>query len=300
MAPWRGRTGTGDGMSRRLQLGGLGLAVRDSGPADAPAVLLLHGNPDSADVWDGTVAAFAADGGPPLRCIRPDMPGFGDSPLPPPGFDYRPGATVPLWDALLDALGVTGPVVAVVHDFGGPWLLPWVARRPERVHGMVVANSPYTPAFSWHVWARIWQTPLLGELTLLPSPRALFAWEMRRGSRGLSRAHCDATHAKVGPAMRRAVLRTYRAFRDLEGIFGHELPLLLRGLDERPRAVLHGAADPYIPVHHAEVFGVAPTVVPGVGHWLPVERPDLVAAAVRQVWAAAPAPLRLTPAGAGG
>lgn len=262
---------------------GLSVLVRCDGPEDAPPVVFLHGNPDSSTTWAPVLALLRA--GSPLRCICPDMPGFGQSPTPPRGFDYLPGSTVPLWDALFDALGVNGPVTLVVHDFGGPWLLPWAARRPDRVAGVVVVDSPYSPAFPWHPFARLWQTPVLGELSALSSPRALFRWEMRRGSKGLPEAYCDTVHAESGVAMRLCVLRTYRAWRDIPRLFGEELPRLLVALRDRPVRVLHGALDPYISADHAEVFGVAPQLVPQVGHWLQVERPDLVAEAVRAVQA---------------
>ena len=243
----------------------------------------LHGNPDSSTVWSRVLALLQH--GPPLRCICPDMPGFGESAPPPSGFDYLPASTVPHWDALLDALEVQGPVWIVVHDFGGPWLLPWAARRPDRVRGVVTFDSPYSPAFPWHGWAHIWQTPLLGELASLASPLALFRWEMRRGSAGLPVDYCDEAHAQASFSMRMCVLRTYRAWRDISGILGEELPRLLVALRGKPLRSLHGALDPYIAADHAEVFGVPAEIVPGAGHWLQVERPDVVAGALRELMA---------------
>jgi pimeloyl-ACP methyl ester carboxylesterase len=262
----------------RHSAAGVEIEVRDDG--EGVPVLFLHGNPDAGDTWDGVVERLSG-----LRLIRPDMPGFGDSPEPAADFDYLPESTVPMWDALADALELDS-IVVVVHDFGGPWLLPWVARNPGRVRGLVVCNTLYSPAYRRHFWARVWQTRGLGEFTTWVGPRALYRWEMRRGSRGLPVSYCDACCDKSTPGMRRSVLRTYRAHSDPRTVFAEELPRLQQSLAGPPTRVVWGVADPYISTSEATIFGTTPTLLDGVGHWVAVERPDAVADAVREVLAA--------------
>lgn len=273
---------------RDLDLGGVVLAVEDTG-AGVP-VLMLHGNPDSRDLWDGVVGELGAA---PLRLLRPDMPGFGASPAAPAGFDYTADSTVPLWDAALDALGVEAPLVAVLHDFGGPWFLPWVARNPERVRGLVLCNTLLWPGYRWHFWARVWQTPVLGELAGAASNAALFRWEMRRGSEGLPAAYCDAVSAAATPAMRAAVLRTYRSHADPAQVWAAEWPRLLEVLPDIPSRVVWGMRDPYLPTHMAERFGVPVHALDHAGHWSPVEAPDAVVRALRAVLAEGSDPVTL-------
>ncbi len=69
-----------------LDLGGIVLSVEDTGRG--VPVLLLHGNPDSREPWDGVVGALGAV---PPRLIRPVMPGFDASPPPPPEALYTSG-----------------------------------------------------------------------------------------------------------------------------------------------------------------------------------------------------------------
>ena len=62
--------------------GAAGLAYRDSGVEGAPAVLLLHGYPESSYMWREVLPALAQAG---RRGLAPDLPGFGDSDPDPPG-----------------------------------------------------------------------------------------------------------------------------------------------------------------------------------------------------------------------
>lgn len=268
-------------MSRRQHtIAEVNLFVTDEGPRDAgpPPLFLLHGNPDAADLWDNVLAGI--DG---RRCVRPDMPGFGGSPEPPPAFDYLAGTTVPLWDGLFEQIGLNRPFVAVLHDFGGPWFLPWVARNPDKVAGLVVCNTLFHPSFQWHFWARIWQTPWLGELASALSSRALFRWEMRRGSAGLPTAYCDRCFSHSTPAMRRSVLRTYRAHQHPKVVWARESQAIAEAVRAIPTQVVHGRRDPYISAEHALDFGAPVSWVDDAGHWSPVEAPDAVRAAIDRV-----------------
>ena len=60
----------------RIAANGLTHYVRDSGAADAPAAILLHGFPDSSAVWDKATPKLTAAG---FRVVAPDMRGFGET-----------------------------------------------------------------------------------------------------------------------------------------------------------------------------------------------------------------------------
>ena len=59
--------------------GGVGIEVFVDGPVDGPPVLLLHGWPDTHDLWRHQVAALSAAG---YRTLAPDLRGFGASDQP--------------------------------------------------------------------------------------------------------------------------------------------------------------------------------------------------------------------------
>ena len=272
-------------VSRVHDVDGVRVHVVDTHPgSDARPVFLLHGNPDSHTLWDDVVRLLSDDA-PPLRFIRPDMPGFGSSPEPPERFDYLSDSTTPLWTGLLHQLGIDQPLTVVLHDFGGPWFLPWVSRNPNQVRGLVVCDSPYHPTFQWHVWARIWRLPWVGELSTRFYSRALVRWEMRRGSKGLPLEYCDRIYEEMTPAMQRCVLRTYRSHGDAEAIFRAESARLNTVLQQIPARVVWGGKDPYLSIDQAHTFGVPVELVDDAGHWTPVEAPEVVAQAVRAVMA---------------
>lgn len=268
---------------RTIDVQGVPVAVYDEG-ANEPShtVLLLHGSPDTHHVWRGVVDLLAARH-PSWRFVLPDMPGFGASPEPPHHFDYRATTTVPLWDGVFSALGISGPLSVAVHDFGGPWLLPWVSRNPDRVDGVVITNSPCSPRFVWHPWARIWQTPGLGELSNALQNKWVARWEMRRGSTGLSAAHVDAAYGRVTRGMKRCMLRTYRSHSDFAAVMANEFPRLQTVLSTMRAQAVWGARDPYCPLDLAGDFGVPVVTVPEAGHWALVEAPGTVAAAIESV-----------------
>jgi len=114
--------------------------VTAAGEAGAPAVLLLHQTPRSADEFRDVLALLADRG---LRAVAPDHPGMGGSdPVPgePAIEDYAAAAL-----AVLDALGLERAAV-VGHHTGGVVAVEVAARAPERVTALVLSSTPYVDA----------------------------------------------------------------------------------------------------------------------------------------------------------
>lgn len=113
----------------RIRANGLTHYVKDSGDEKAPAALLLHGFPDSSDVWTPITPALVEAG---YRIIAPDMRGFGRTEMAACVDDYliRTGALVDVI-GILDALSVdTAHIVG--HDFGAPVAWALAAEHQER------------------------------------------------------------------------------------------------------------------------------------------------------------------------
>lgn len=98
----------------RIPLGRLSLAGLDWGPADAPAVLAVHGLLDHAGVWAPLAARLAARG---LRLVAPDLRGHGASDHVGPEAGYPPLDFARDLVGALDALALR-PAAVVGHSLG--------------------------------------------------------------------------------------------------------------------------------------------------------------------------------------
>jgi pimeloyl-ACP methyl ester carboxylesterase len=267
----RGSADRGGAKTRAVPVGGAAIHLAEWGKGRP--LLLLHGNPDSGLMWDRVAAILAAR----CRCLAPDLPGFGHSGVP---ADFAPALAgmAEFVEALFAAAGIAEPLDLAAHDFGGPFALAWALRHPERVRRIVLINTLFFGDYRWHFWARVWRTPVLGELAMAFLNRPLFARELQRGAgRKLDPVHVARTWALITPRMKRMVLRLYRAA-DPAAFAPWERGLTAL-LARKPTLVLWGDRDPYIPARFAGRFGAAEVVhLPEVGHWPPVEAPAEVAA----------------------
>lgn len=116
---------------RFVEVGQVSLRVREAGPRDAPAVVLLHGFGSSLDTWHNVVPKLAAS----HRVVAIDLKGFGRSSRPP--GDYSPAAQAALVVGVMDSLGV--PRAAVVgHSWGGSIALTLARSNPERISRVAI------------------------------------------------------------------------------------------------------------------------------------------------------------------
>jgi pimeloyl-ACP methyl ester carboxylesterase len=239
----------------------------------------VHGNPTSSDDW---LELLPRTGG-----IAPDLPGFGRSGRPA-GFDYSIDGYSD-WLATLLAQEEIDRYSLVVHDWGAV-ALGLAQRAPERLERLVIVNSvPLLPGYRWHRLARVWRTPLLGELSM--------GFTTRWGLKQLSR---EAT-VGPGPAPDQFVDRIWEHFdhgtqRAILKLYRSSAEQLLERAGARlgeitaPALVLWGAQDPFIPSEfaraNAEALGGATRLelVEDASHWPWLDEPrtlDMIAGFLR-------------------
>lgn len=252
---------------------GLPVFWRSAPPANAgvaPA-LYLHGVPTSSDDW---LAFLELSGG-----VAPDLPGFGRSGKP--GYlRFTIDEYAGFLERFLDHLRLER-VRLLVHDWGAVGLA-FAQRHPERIERLVVTNAvPFLPGYRWHRIARVWRTPVLGELAMGTTTR----WVLKQSTREsnatpgpLPAAWIDSVLAHFDQGTQRAVLRLYRSSPPaVLAAAGRDLGRL-----EMPALIVWGAADPYIPVRFAHAYAQAlPNSelleLPDAGHWWWLDRPDAIA-----------------------
>lgn len=124
---------------------GITLSCRAAGQPDAAQrVLLLHGFPEAAFVWDEVMQALA----PQALCVAPNLRGYEHSSAPAEVAAYRPKHLVADVLALIDQVaGVGRPIdLLVAHDWGGGVAWNLAALAPQRVRRLVILNSPHPGA----------------------------------------------------------------------------------------------------------------------------------------------------------
>jgi pimeloyl-ACP methyl ester carboxylesterase len=265
--------------SSAVTVNGVRSPVLEAGPAGAQeAVVFVHGNPGVAAHWTALLeptGAFA-------RAIALDMPGYGGADKPRELPYTVPGYAAHLAGAL-DRLGVQR-VHLVLHDFGGPWGLQWAADHPERHASTTLINTGVILREGWHALAKVWRTPILGELFFKTSTRGGMRQFMKRTNPpSFPQSYGDELYALYADkATQRAVLELYR-----NTPIAPHVEAIAPKLREHPRPalVVWGAKDPYLKVRLAErqreVFRDARvTILPGSGHWPLADDPAGVAAAV--------------------
>ena len=109
----------------------------DEGPADAPIVLLLHGEPSWSYLYRKFVPALVSSG---YRVIAPDLIGFGKSDKPAARSDYSYERHVAWMRDWLTGLDLTG-ITLFCQDWGGLIGLRLVAAYPDRFARLVIANT---------------------------------------------------------------------------------------------------------------------------------------------------------------
>jgi pimeloyl-ACP methyl ester carboxylesterase len=123
---------------------GIELAVWDSGPRQAPALVFLHGFPESHRSWRHQIAHFSDR----YRCIAPDQRGYGGSSKPQEVEAYTADKLVADVFQLADALGIERFTV-IGHDWGGAiaWPVAMLGQATGRVARAVIADAPHPALF---------------------------------------------------------------------------------------------------------------------------------------------------------
>ena len=258
-------------LEREGEVAGLRTHWREARDGDAPAILYVHGVPTAS--WDW-LPYLERTGG-----VAPDLPGFGSSDKPA-GFDYSIGGFDRWLEAFVDAIGLER-FSLVVHDWGAVGLA-LAQRFPDRIERLVIHTCvPFLPGYRWHWVARIWRTPALGELSMATSSR----WGFKQISRQSNAApgpmpawFIDRIWRDFDRGTRRAILELYRSSpSEVLGRAGTRL-----GEVRCPALILWPTGDPYLGVEwgrrHANALGgdVELEIVENAGHWMWLDRPDVI------------------------
>ncbi|MET0133764.1 MAG: alpha/beta hydrolase [Kibdelosporangium sp.] len=279
-------------ISRRIRLPGCVLNCTVTG--EGPAVLLLHGWPQTSYAWRAVVPLVADR----YTVVVPDLPGFGASSRLTGGYDKRSVAGI--LHALMSHLGLDRWHVAG-HDVGGQVAYPLAAMYQESVRSLtfveagipglgesLAAANPLTGG-SWHFGFNM--VPDLPEFLLAGRERGYLEFMFHRDSIGLyvTDAIDDAAldgyaRALAAPGAVRATMGYYRA---LPTDIADNRQLSATGPLRVPTSVVgarQGVGLGWLDTVTAAASRVTTSWVEDCGHYVPEERPAELARILTETW----------------
>jgi pimeloyl-ACP methyl ester carboxylesterase len=283
----------------------LEIAYNESGPADGPTVILLHGWPSDPHDWDGVAPPLAEAG---CRVLVPWLRGYGptrflDPATPRSGQQAALGADV---RDFMDALAIQQTTLAG-YDWGGRAACVTAALWPERVRGLVsitgyniqniaASGRPGSAMAEYRHWYQWYFQTERGRAGLTQNRRdiARLLWQLWSPNWRFDDATFVATAQSFdNPDFVAVTIQSYRhrygAAPGDAAVEALEQRLAAQPKINVPTIVLHGAADgvgpPENSEHHAQHFAAhyERHVVPVAGHFLSRETPDAVVQAIRDL-----------------
>jgi pimeloyl-ACP methyl ester carboxylesterase len=257
---------------------GLRFDVVDSGPSDAPAVVLLHGFPQQPFSFESVASRLNAAG---LRTLTPTQRGYSPAARPTRRRDYRTAAAAADVVALLDTAGLAQAHI-VGHDWGGSQAWGTAGWHANRVVSLTVLSMPHPAAFVKSLWTsrqglRSWYVALF-QLPRLPESWARRSLAQSLRDSGLPADYADRyADAMTEPGALTGALNWYRGIP-----FSRRPPL---GQIKVPTSYVWGRHDIALARRAVEltadyVVGPYEVVELEAGHWLPETKPDAVADAI--------------------
>jgi pimeloyl-ACP methyl ester carboxylesterase len=256
--------------------GGVTVHLRDEGPKDAPAIILLHGSNADLHTWDPWTAALKDQ----YRVIRFDQVGHGLT-GPDPQDDYSTANYVADIGAVADTLGLKTFILGG-NSMGGKHALAFAIAHPERVTGLVLVDGSGGPMLkldkkkddsdSGNIGFKIAQTPGINLLVEQITPRSLIAQSLEQSVSVKSVASEKAVtrywELLRYPGNRRATLKRFS--QPYDPLTEAEIAAV-----STPTLILWGEEDRVIPVEAGQWLAkTLPNnqlvVYPGIGH-LPQE-----------------------------
>ena len=260
-----------------VTVAGTRLDVRDSGPKDAPAIVLIHGFGSSLLTWDAWIPQLATN----HRVVRFDLPGSGLSDPDATG-DYSDERSMALLIALMDRLAIARATV-VGNSMGGRIAWTFAAAHPERVDRLVLISPDgfAAPGFEYGVVPKAGMT---SEAMRFVLPKALVKMALKPAyadPAALTDARLDRYYDLIrAPGARRALIARW------EQSVRFDPTERLRSI-RAPTLILWGEEDHVIPFANAadyarDIPGAELVPLPGVGHLPQEEAPAVSLAALER------------------
>lgn len=227
-----------------VDVAGIRLHVRDDGPKNAPAVIMLHGFASSLHTWETWAEELSSD----YRVVRYDQPGFGLTGKEP-NEDYSDDRGVAILSALMDRLEVSSAVL-VGNSMGGKIAWKFAVAHPDRVNALVLV-SPDGFASPGFQYGKAPSVPAIMNLMAYALPKAMLRASLEPAyaePKRLTDATVDRYYdMMLAPGVREAILARMK-----QTILVDPVPLLAH--IKAPVLLLWGEKDGMIPYSNAQDY----------------------------------------------
>jgi pimeloyl-ACP methyl ester carboxylesterase len=260
-----------------IDIDGLKVHYKETGPLGAPALLLLHGFGSSLQAWDDWSVKLEQK----YRVIRLDLPGFGLTGASP-DHDYSEEKDLTILTHFADKLGLDKFSV-IGHSMGGKMAWSLAAAQPDRVQALVLMAPDGFPETK-DIGTKPYEVPAIMGLIKYVLPKYLVRKSIEpafANSAALNEALVNRYFDMLrAPGVRGAILD-----RSNQTIYSDPVPRLKA--IKAPTLLIWGEQDQMIPSTNAQsyanVLSNSTTVlVPKLGHLLQEEQPEKGLAAVMQ------------------
>lgn len=259
-----------------------GIQIHYLTEGEGPLLLLLHGFPQTSHVWRKYLSSFSKR----YKVVAPDLRGYGQSDKPQDVEKYKPSV---LYQDIVDLIKALGYEKAAIvgHDWGGVIAWRTVMERPDVVERLVIINAPHPAKFaqaiktfaqlkkSWYVM--VFQLPGVPEFLFNRYSDKFGDFVFRHKIPNEDRD--IYVNSLKEPGAFKAVLNYYRAaFK--EHLKNKQIAV--------PTLVIWGERD--VALGKELTFGMNDLFsgpfrveyVPDAGHWVPDEKPELVAKLINE------------------
>ncbi|MEV4047081.1 alpha/beta hydrolase [Streptomyces sp. NPDC049744] len=260
-----------------LIVDGVRISYRDHG--EGAPVVFIHGTPSYSYEWRNVVPHVEAAG---HRVITYDLPGYGRSERPV-DRDTSVAAQTDLLRGLLDALDIQRATI-VAHDIGGAIGQRFAVAHPERVRRLMIIDTVSYDSWPSETWRKIIDEQL-EEYMQLPQDAfdAILTRQLEMTvARGAATMTGDVLKAYLAPhqsALGRVSFFEHQV-RHYNSRYTEEITNQLASLT-MPVHILWGEGDQWQPLAYArrlteEIPNARLTVIPGAGHFVMEDAPELV------------------------
>lgn len=256
---------------------GTRLHVRDRGPQDAPAVIMIHGFGSSLHTWSEWSQQLSSD----FRVISFDLPGSGLS-APDAEGDYTDARSLAILSALMQHLGITRADL-IGNSIGGRIAWRFAAAHPDKVRRLVLV-SPDGFASPGYDYGKAAEVPAIAGVMRYVLPKFMLRMNLAPAYADPNRLSPETVtryyDLMLGPGTRQAVIDRMK-----QTVLVPPAPRL-RKIDA-PVLLLWGEKDAMIPISNAADYqqalsNVSLARLPNLGHTPQEEDPDRSLAPVRE------------------